>query len=187
MLQVKTTFTILPSDNNYYMQLRDYKIGFESDRDPFVLASWQKVSGFLTDNLYETWINTTHNGKTIKDIHEDAGYNPIYIKLEDVIDVYGGGIYGPHGITNFLDQNPNLKNICLGSASTGDMKKFNWHGSFPNAAPYVQRPGVPTGYFHGSQCGFTSSDDIYLNWDMSTDRVIARIPVFYKLRYDCLD
>ena len=166
---------IIPEDNNYFLQLRDYHLTDERNISSFVKAPWQKDSSFEMSNLYKTWISTTHNGKTIEQLHKQSGLTPLYLKLEDVIDIYGSGIYGPYGIINFLSQNPQLKNVCLVSGTTPDYRKLDYND---DPIPYyVQTPGVPTGFFYGSQCGLTSSDDIYTDWRQQS-RIVGRIPVF---------
>ncbi len=177
----KDYVAIIPSDYNYFQQLRQTKLPGEDDFSDYTLAPWQNNSSYISSDLYKIWhelkdtTDIDEDGDTtepkIQAVHEIAGVSPIYVTIEQIIDVYGGGIYGPHGIINFLNQNPHLRNVLLVSSTSPDYKKNS------PVKYHVQTPGVPTGYFYSSQGGFTSSDDIYCNWN-KLDKVIARLPVY---------
>ncbi len=155
---------IIPEDINYFLKLRDQRFPDEDDKSAFVMAPWQEKS--FNSNLYQTWMTTSKNGKTISDIHRDAGLKPLYLKLEDVIDTYGCGLYSPEGIVKLLGESQTVEYVCLVSGTTCDMQKQDhnfktYNDGTHRQSYYVQTPGVPTGFFYSRKAGITTTDDIY--------------------------
>ncbi len=155
---------IIPENYNYFLQLREEQFPKEDAVSAFTLGPWQRKS--FSSNLYQTWLTTEVNGKTIRDIHTSAGLSPLYLKVEDIIDTYGCGLYSPEGIVKFLEESQTIKYVCLASATSCALKKqahnFIKYSDGSIGDPYhIQTPGVPTGFFYGNQGGISTTDDIY--------------------------
>lgn len=172
---------ILPSDYNYFLQLRSLITGSnENVLSPFVLAPWQEK--IFASDLYQTWLDTEVNGKTISDIHIEQGLNTLYLKLEDIIDVYACGIYSPEGVKKFIEtSSQTVKYVCLGSGTACGMKKqatrYSGSTQLLEEPFYLQVQGVPTEFFHGYQVYTTTSDDIYSGGAAQT-KIVGRVIAF---------
>ncbi len=148
-----------------------------------VIAPWMIKS--YSSNNYDVWKNYRYNGKTMLELQNGSGIATQLLKFEDIVDVYGGGIYSPVGITNLLRENTDsVKHVTIvGGTSVNYKKQLNtWrskaveldptpNGQFDADTPkriLIEHPpsiivyaGVPTGWVYGSQLGTTGSDDIF--------------------------
>ncbi|MGL4853694.1 MAG: C25 family cysteine peptidase, partial [Lentisphaeria bacterium] len=146
--------TIAPSDPNYFLKLSSDNI-------------LNHMKSTYNSNLYKTWTEYKPNrgSKTISDLHREDGLKPLNLKLEDIIDTYGCGLYSPHAIQQLIRTSNDIKYLLLLGMTTVDYKRQSVNQQLENESGYtfyMCYPGVPTGFIYHSQTGLFATDDIYI-------------------------
>jgi len=170
---------IAQADPNYFTQYdknrpAEAKNGGPWDcRDDTVTGCMQNI---YNSNLYSTWETATgSNGKTMNQVLVEDGFLPKIVKLEDIVDVYGGGLVSPQPIISLMkqDSSESIKSLCLVGSSSLDTRKQSQSG---RAYPfYPQFLGIPANLIFGPQIGYVYTDDFYSN----NDRVaVGRLLVY---------
>ncbi|MCK5835536.1 MAG: hypothetical protein KAG98_07365, partial [Lentisphaeria bacterium] len=177
---------IAQKDANYFTQYRD-----DRPDDHAAAKLWDRqddsiskcMNSVYSANLYNTWETTQVNGKTIFDVLRLDGHKPILVSLEEVIDIYGGGIISPRAIEVFLglQTSQTIENVCLVGGTSVDTKKRQvWSDGDTELSFFVQTLGLPSKLYYGHDyLGFIYSDDCYAGVEgQRITRSVGRIPVF---------
>lgn len=97
--------------------------------------------------------------------HTEKGLRPLAMKLADIDNVYGGGIFGTYGLWNLVRRSPNLKYLLIAGSSNRDYKNLQ---RLKTPSPR----GIPTFMIHAMQ--LTVSDDEYSdNFRVAVGRVFV--------------
>ena len=131
-------------------------------------ANYFKTSG-LGQGLYSTWENSGMNAELT-----EQGFTPTVVKLEDIVDVYGGGLVSSQAIVNFLNaiEQENIDHVCLVGSSSVDPKGLE-------GDRYPGFLGIPAGLHYGSQVGYIYTDDCYAkNESDEVTRAVGRLLVY---------
>ena len=149
----------------------NYFTRYDKDRpENDTVDAWDKRQDTVNDwmkniydsNLYNTCLTAVgSNEKTMSQVLTEEGHLPLIVKLENIVDVYGGGLVSPEPISSLMNQTTSysINNLCLVGASSIDTRKHSQSG---NSRPYYpQFLGIPGSLYFATQTGYIYTEDLY--------------------------
>ena len=147
---------------NIDLSLNDYVAIAQEDENYF-------NSSLFGQGVYSSWEASGMNARLV-----EQGFSPSVVKLEDIVDVYGGGLISSQAIVKFLNANEqkNIDHVCLVGSSSVDPKGLEG-GKYPSFL------GIPAALYYGSQVGYIYTDDCYARNSVGdVTRAVGRLLVY---------